>query len=86
MVFLNYISESIKRNESKVSVSLSENAPNHVLGEEDSRKKKDKGCCWFIHNNNYFTSFIMFLGLIGEKGSLKSTFLLYDAYFKLELK
>ena len=28
----------------------------------------------------------MFLGLIGEKGSLKSTFLLYDAYFKLELK
>ena len=51
MVFLNYISESIKRNESKVSVSLSENQnPNHILGEDDSKKKKEGGCCWFIHN------------------------------------
>lgn len=45
MVFLNYISESIKRNESKVSVSLSENQQNHILGEDDSKKKKESGCC-----------------------------------------
>ena len=45
MVFLNYISESIKRNESKVSVALSENTSNHILGEDDGKRKKESGCC-----------------------------------------